>query len=193
MRAADAVPRSSSPLSPVGCCTGSRRHSAGHTTRSSRRRRQEGRVGLARKSQPVDVRPAEPGRNHRHRHRRRGQGDAEPAGGRRRPGGPQSLRRRPATRSIWSAPTPSPSATKDRSGRRCRRMAALPAARAGDAVPARAPRRRRLHLYRPLGRGDGGAAGRRDRPRPGRRNDTYRVASGSFDCTYEIIEPANPR
>lgn len=28
---------------------------------------------------------------------------------------------------------------------------------------------------------------------PANRTDTYRVAAISFECTYEIIEPANPR
>ena len=52
----------------------------------------DGRVGTARKTLPVDARPAEPGEVVVSVIRGRGQGDAEPAGAGRRHGRPQPLR-----------------------------------------------------------------------------------------------------
>ena len=50
-------------------------------------------------------------------------------------------------------------------------------------------RGRRLLLHRTLGRGDGGAAGRRHRTAiPHDPRDTYRVAAAAFTSSYEVIE-----
>ena len=125
----------------------------------------DGRVGAARKTKPVDVRPAQARGDSRHRDRRRGQGNAEPAG---KPGDMVVRNRCPATGNeeiLVSAA---------KFAQRYEGPVGMPARTAGcpighgrgNALSHPGRRRRAVQLHRTLGRGHGRQAGRRDRPGP---------------------------
>ena len=148
----------------------------------------EGRVGLARKTRPVEVCPVQSGEvvvtvvageARRRKVRRRSRATWWCA----------TAARRRATRRSWSAPPSSPSATRVRSGR--------------PMAPAGSPRGIEMDYFvvraadgtftftaprgEPMGAHPGDAIVRN----PKDPADTYRIPAAKFHCTYEILQPAS--
>ena len=127
----------------------------------------DGRVGLARKTRPVDVRAAQPGEVVVTVIAGEGKETQSPPA---QPGDMVVRNRCPETgnEAILVSAAKFAERYEGRSGRPMRRLAAVPPARHRDGLFRRARRRWRVHLHRALGRADGGAPWRRDRARPAR-------------------------
>ena len=149
----------------------------------------DGRVGIARKSQPVDARPAVPGEvvvtiiadeGKETQSRPPTAGDMVVRNRCEATGNEEYL----VSAGTFAERYEGPLGPEDAHGWQAYRPRGTDNALRGPPDGGRL-----ILVHRSLGRGDGGEAGRCYRPQPRRPHDTYRVAAASFECTYEILEP----